>query len=124
MSDDQRLERYLEGLGEDERLFTSVIVEGESRFGIARLPEGQRKSDLEDALAAAVGSLKGIVPISAQTARRYVDIKVQLWATGRPIGENDLWIAATAVERGMTLVSSDEAFHHVQALTVEDWRGA
>jgi tRNA(fMet)-specific endonuclease VapC len=40
---------------------------------------------------------------------------------GRPIPENDLWIAATASEHGLVLVTRDEHFDRVEGLLVERW---
>ena len=45
-----------------------------------------------------------------------------LEATGRPIGERDLIIAATALSHGLTIVSSNtREFGRVPGLSVEDW---
>ena len=37
------------------------------------------------------------------------------------LNENDLWIAATAMSYGATLVTRDADFQHVTGLSVEDW---
>ena len=37
------------------------------------------------------------------------------------MGENDLWIAATAMDRNAVLVSSDSDFRRIGGLALEDW---
>jgi len=57
----------------------------------------------------------------ATTAQQYGDIKNQLRAKGRPIPENDIWIAAIAMQYQLTLVARDGHFHEVDGLQVEAW---
>ena len=40
---------------------------------------------------------------------------------GLSLDENDLWIAATAMSLGATLVSRDTDFHRVDGLDLTDW---
>jgi len=40
---------------------------------------------------------------------------------GLPIPENDIWIAALAIEHGLTLVSRDEHFKKIDELKREEW---
>ena len=57
------------------------------------------------------------------TAQRYGVVKQRLQARGRPIPENDLWIAASAQEHGLAVVSDDEHFAWVEELDpVRSWR--
>ncbi|TAJ77093.1 type II toxin-antitoxin system VapC family toxin, partial [bacterium] len=51
----------------------------------------------------------------------YAIIKSAAERQGTPLGENDLWIAATALSVGAVLVSMDSDFQRVNALKVEDW---
>ena len=44
----------------------------------------------------------------------------RLKAKGRPIPENDIWIAA-ALYHGLTLVSRDVHFAEVEGLRIADW---
>lgn len=55
------------------------------------------------------------------TADIYGQIKVKLEAKGRPLPENDIWIAAIAVQYGLKLVTRDEHFREVDGLMVERW---
>jgi predicted nucleic acid-binding protein len=42
--------------------------------------------------------------------------------SGTPIPENDVWIAAVALEHGWPLATRDAHFARVPGLTVQDWR--
>ena len=55
------------------------------------------------------------------TAHLYGQIKHVLRQKGRPIPENDIWIAAIAQQYQLTLVSRDEHFREVDGLSVETW---
>lgn len=55
------------------------------------------------------------------TAQFFGRIREQLRTKGRPIPENDIWIAATARQYGLILVTQDEHFQHVDGLTLEKW---
>ena len=66
--------------------------------------------------------LSEILPIRRETAERYSELKNQLWTQVRPMGENDIWIAATVMTEGLVLVTNDGLFRSIRNLTVEDWR--
>ena len=53
-----------------------------------------------------------------RTARHYAEILVALRARGTPIPSNDLWIAALARQRRLSLLSLDSHFHAVPGLMV------
>lgn len=54
-----------------------------------------------------------VAAIDAETADRYSEILAYLRRQGRPIPTNDLWIAASAMQHGLRLVTSDAHFDHV-----------
>jgi len=58
---------------------------------------------------------------TARTAAEYGRIKAALKATGTPLPENDVWIAAFAIERSLPLATRDAHFAHVPGLIVLDW---
>ena len=62
------------------------------------------------------------MPLDSPTDRHYADIRAALERAGTPIGNNDLFIAAHARSRGMTLVTHNvRQFRRVPGLRVEDW---
>jgi tRNA(fMet)-specific endonuclease VapC len=51
-----------------------------------------------------------------ETAEHYARLFVQLKRAGTPIPDNDLWIAALALEHDLTLVTRDLHFQHIPQL--------
>jgi tRNA(fMet)-specific endonuclease VapC len=58
---------------------------------------------------------------SADIELRYAKMKSMLKAKGRPIPENDLWIAACSQSADVPLSSRDEHFRAIDDLVVVDW---
>jgi tRNA(fMet)-specific endonuclease VapC len=56
-----------------------------------------------------------------ETARVYAGIRNALRLAGRPIPENDLWIASIALQHNLTLVARDKHFQEVPGLTTVTW---
>ena len=121
MAGNDALDTYLANLEPETVLFTSVVAEGEVRFGLARLPESHRKRALTKAFETVLGSLHGVLETTRNVAREYGILKASLWETGRPIGENDIWIASTGRAHGLAILSSDPDFAQVPELQVENW---
>ena len=62
------------------------------------------------------------LPFDSRTADVYGTIRADLEREGRPIGPNDLLIAATAIAHSLTLVTHNMSeFGRVPGLAVEDW---
>jgi tRNA(fMet)-specific endonuclease VapC len=59
-----------------------------------------------------------VLPITGETAIRYSLIWYHLKAAGKPIPSNDMWIAATAWEHGLTLLTLDQHFLHLPQIIV------
>lgn len=57
-----------------------------------------------------------IVPITAETALWFAEVKRMLRIKGRPIPINDVWIAASALEHGAHLLTLDSHFNEVDGL--------
>lgn len=55
------------------------------------------------------------------TGEHYGRIKNSLRAAGSPIPDNDLWIAAIALQHGLALISRDAHFDAVSGLTRVAW---
>lgn len=63
-----------------------------------------------------------VLPYGSKAAQHYGAIRAQLEKLGRPIGVNDLHIAAHARSEGLVLVTNNTAeFDRVPALEVENW---
>jgi tRNA(fMet)-specific endonuclease VapC len=63
-----------------------------------------------------------IVETTEEVAEHYARIRADLEKCGVSIGGNDLWIAATALAHGATLVTKNTGeFSRVPGLLIEDW---
>ena len=97
-----------------EELLMSVIVLGELRYGFrygTQLEKNERM--LTDFLSR---HFVRCVTVTEVTADRYGRIASGLRKRGRLIPQNDIWIAAHAMEHGVDLCSFDNHFEHVNGL--------
>lgn len=62
-----------------------------------------------------------ILVCDKQTSEHYGILKQTLEMKGRPIPENDIWIAASAIQYGITLVTRDNHFSFVVGLSWITW---
>jgi tRNA(fMet)-specific endonuclease VapC len=98
-------------------VFVPAVAVGELFFGAAksgRPPENTTKMEQ-------FASHRAIVTSDLDVAREYGRLKQRLKEKGRPIPENDIWIAAAAKHHGMILVTRDGHFTEVEDLKTTDW---
>jgi tRNA(fMet)-specific endonuclease VapC len=63
------------------------------------------------------------LPFDDNAANEYSDIRLHLSRTGKPIGPNDMMIAAIAIVNGLILVTHIVAdFSRIPRLKFEDWQ--
>jgi tRNA(fMet)-specific endonuclease VapC len=62
-----------------------------------------------------------VIGIDAAVAKQYGALKAALRALGRPIPENDLWVAATALQHGLVLATRDRHFQGLPGLQCVRW---
>jgi tRNA(fMet)-specific endonuclease VapC len=105
-------------VGEDQ-VATSIICAGELRFGAIR----KGSARLAAQVAALLDSIE-VLPLEESASSVYGEIRTALERAGRPIGSNDLWIAAQSLALDLTLVTANEnEFRRVERLRVENWMG-
>ncbi len=104
-------------LGGEIEIFLNTVVAGELFFGA----EKSRRVDENVARVRALALRCPVLPCDLETARHYGAVKHLLSRKGRPIPENDIWIAASARQYGLTLVTRDGHFDSVDDLKVERW---
>ena len=114
--------RPLAGLGtfneQAGRMAISAITLSELIHG------AERSAKLAQNLAAVeeFASLLEILPYSARASQHYGAIRAALEKIGKPIGVNDLHIAAHARSEGLTLVTNNVGeFERVPGLLIENW---
>ncbi len=78
-------------------IYLTAITVAELLYGVARLPEGQRKVDLAERIEALLSDdfEHRIAPFDETAAAHYADIVVRRERSGRPISTADAQIAAT-----------------------------
>ena len=57
-----------------------------------------------------------VVPVDDETAQHFGRISAQLPTDGLPIPQNDMWIAACAMQWGLALATADEQFYRITGL--------
>ncbi|MEM7533083.1 MAG: type II toxin-antitoxin system VapC family toxin [Chloroflexota bacterium] len=62
-----------------------------------------------------------VVGCDRQTSLMYGKIRNKLRGKGRPIPDNDVWIAAIAIQNDFVLVTRDKHFQHIDDLSVVRW---
>ncbi len=95
-------------------VYLPVPVVGELRFGALNSRRAHENRERVEALVAGCS----VLDVNVTTAEVYADVRLRLKQVGKPIPENDVWIAALCVQHGLPLATSDEHFDHVDGLEV------
>jgi len=108
----------------DEEAFLSVVTASELLHGVHRAA----KPDIRAKRSAFVEGILERFPlldVDLVCARVHAQIWAELAQTGTIIGPHDLWLAATCVARGLTMVTANlREFERVPGLAVELWSDA
>ena len=108
---------------EEEEFFLSVITASELLHGVHRAPDPNVRAR-RAAFVEAVLERFPLLPVDLAVARAHARIWAGLMAEGRLIGPHDLWLAATCLAHGLTMVTGNvREFARVPGLTVESWAG-
>jgi tRNA(fMet)-specific endonuclease VapC len=101
--------------GVTEHLLPAPVV-GDLRYGALN----SRKSAENLAKVEALVTRCAILNITVATAKVYAELRLALTQKGKPIPENDLWIAALWVEHQVPLAAVDAHFDAIDDL--KRWR--
>ena len=112
--DDGVVKEHLASVSE---VFVPSIVIGELVYGAHKSSQSAHNLKRIHDFA----SKNVILGCDVETAQRYGEIKFTLQQKGRPIPENDIWIAAIATQYGLALASRDHHFTEVEDLLVQMW---
>jgi tRNA(fMet)-specific endonuclease VapC len=104
-------------VAEAMEVFVPAIVIGELWHGA--LKSARRDDNLQRIRDLAATAR--VLTVDRTVSETYGDIKNRLRAKGRPIPENDIWIAAVACAHELELVTRDEHFDAVDDLRRRQW---
>jgi tRNA(fMet)-specific endonuclease VapC len=62
-----------------------------------------------------------VLEIDNITAEFFGEITAALYKKGKPIPTNDIWIAATAKQHNLKLISRDKHFTEVDGILLDSW---
>ena len=101
----------------ESAILTSIIVAAELRFGAAKKESESLTRQVETILSAI-----DIQPFDTPADTIYAALRAKLEAAGKPIGGNDMLIAAQALALDCTMVTANEGeFRRVDGLQIENW---
>jgi tRNA(fMet)-specific endonuclease VapC len=111
-----RVAAHIKRVGEAQ-VCTSIIVAAELRYGASKKGSPRLASQLD----AVLGALD-VLPLEAPADAAYGLIRARLEHAGKPIGGNDLLIAAQAIALGCSIVTDNEKeFARIDGLARENW---
>jgi tRNA(fMet)-specific endonuclease VapC len=111
-----RVVEYIKVVGE-KQICTSIIVAAELRYGAVKRGSPRLVTQLD----AVIATLE-VLPFELPADAAYGPIRSRLEHAGKPIGGNDLLIAAQTLTLGHTLVTDNECeFSRVDGLIIENW---
>ena len=106
-----------EKIDRTESVFIPSIVIGELYFGATHSLHVQKNIETITRLTLSYT----VLSVDENIAREYGNIKCELLRKGRPIPENDIWIAALARCNNLVLVTRDKHFKEIDELDIEEW---
>lgn len=110
-------EPVLASIQRAEHIVLNPIVLGELRAGFSR---GRHREKNEEELRMFLASPRvSTVPVDEDTGERYAAILNGLWRAGTPIPTNDIWIAATAMQHGLRVLTTDAHYLNVPQILAD-----
>ncbi|MFZ1109021.1 MAG: PIN domain-containing protein [Rhodomicrobium sp.] len=118
-------EQVLIFVSELRSAWISAITTHELDYGVAVLPRGRKRAALEAKLANALMQYSDrVLPVTRAEAQAAALLRAQERRRGRVLHLPDALIAATAIERGLTLATRNVAdFDDLGVDVVDPWKG-
>ena len=109
----------LEGRG-DRGVAMAAITAAELLHGVHRLRASKRKTRAEAVVETLLSSIP-VIPFDLVCARAHARLGAELARRGITVGTHDLMIGATALARGLSIVTRDQrSFSRIPGLEIED----
>jgi tRNA(fMet)-specific endonuclease VapC len=106
----------------DEEAFVSVITASELLHGVHRAAQADQRARRAAFVEGLLQRLP-VLDVDLATARAHARTWADLAAAGERIGPHDLWLAATCIAHGLTLITANvREFARVPGLRLESWR--
>ena len=106
---------------QDDESFLSVITASELLHGVHRAVEPRQRAR-RSAFVEGILERFPLLQVDLATARAHAQVWAVLGAAGKLIGPHDLWLAATCIAHGLTMVTADaREFARVPGLDLELW---
>ncbi len=104
-------------LQEADEICLNPVILGELIAGFMR---GKRRRKNEGELKTFLTSARTtVLDVNEETADRYAVILNSLWKAGTPIPTNDIWIAASAMQYGLHILTTDAHYQKVTQVIVD-----
>lgn len=120
MREHPTIEVRMAALSDQDNVIICPVVRGEILYGIARLPLGKRRTELQSKADTLFANLPCEV-IAEAAGDHYANVKIASQSKGLALDENDIWVAATALAAGAILVTRDNDLQQIHGLSVIDW---
>ena len=112
----KRHPEIVETLSRAEKIWVSPIVLGELRAGFLH---GSKRERNERELRIFLESPRvSVLAVNEETSERYATIRVALKKAGTPVAANDIWIAASAIQHGLPILTSDRDFQKIPQVII------
>lgn len=97
--------------------YLTSIVLGELYIGVNRVTnKAKHLKKVNDFL-----KLCTVLDVDSTFAVYYGEIVAALYKKGKPLPINDVWIAATALQHDLTLITRDKHFNEISNLKMKSW---
>lgn len=100
-----------------KEIYIPIIVVGELYYGA--LYSTQVEKNIRDIKS--ITNYYNVLNVDEETTIAYGNIKAALRKKGKPIPENDIWIAAIAKRYDLVVVTRDKHFKEIESIKIKNW---